>query len=71
MTCVAYNIEIQLTKPSNSLDTSPKSEPALEPHSRVAPSQEAHHCSDVPDAGRKSRGRQTKKSQYLARVVHG
>ena len=36
---------------------SPKSVPALELHSRAAPSVEAHHHSDGPDAGRNSRGR--------------
>ena len=46
MTCVANDIE------------SPKSEPALELHSRAAPSVEAHHCSDGPDVGRNSGGRQ-------------
>ena len=48
--------ETQLTKPSTNLDTSPKSEPALELHSRAAPSLEAHHCKDGPDAGRNSGG---------------
>ena len=39
--------ETHLTKPSTNLDISPKSEPALELHSRAA-----HHRSDGPDAGR-------------------
>ena len=37
--------------------TSPKSKPALELHSRAAPSVEAHHHSDGPDARRNSGGR--------------
>ena len=32
-----------LKRPSTHLDTSPKSEPGLELHSRAAPSVEAHH----------------------------
>ena len=39
--------------PKPNLDTSPKSEPALELISRVEPSVEAHHRSVGPDAGRK------------------
>ena len=34
-----------------------RSKPSLELHSRAAPSVEAHHCSDSPDAGRNSGGR--------------
>ena len=39
------------------MDTSPKSEPALELRSRAAPSVEAHHHLDSPDTGRNSGGR--------------
>ena len=42
------------------LNKSPKSEPALEHHSRVAPSVEAHHGVSGPYTGRNSRGRQKK-----------
>ena len=37
-------------KPSDAivLDTSPKSEPAIELHSGAAPSVEAHHCVSGP-----------------------
>ena len=41
-------------------DTSPKSEPTLELHSRAAPSVEAHHHSDGPDPGINSGGRRKK-----------
>ena len=37
--------------------TSPKSEIALELHSRAAPSVEAHHCVNDPEPGRNSGGR--------------
>ena len=43
------------------LDTSPKSEPALEPHSRAVPSVEAHHHVNCPNTGRNSGGRGIKK----------
>ena len=36
-------------------------EPALELHSRAAPSVEAHHCVNSPDTGRNSGGRRTVK----------
>ena len=42
----------------DSVYTCPKSELALELHSRAAPSVEAHHHLDGPDAGRNSGGRQ-------------
>ena len=45
---------------STHLDASPKSEPALELHSRPAPSVEAHHCVRSPKTGRNSRERQIK-----------
>ena len=40
---------------------SPKSEPALEPHSSAAPSLKAHHHVNGPDTGRNSGGRWIKK----------
>ena len=40
---------------------SPKSEPALELHTRAPPSVEAHHRSDGPETGRNSEGRRIKK----------
>ena len=43
------------------VDTSPKSEPALELHSRDALSVEAHHHDSGPNTGRNSRERQIKK----------
>ena len=44
----------QLTKPSTHLDTSPKSEPALELQSRAAPSVESHHRVSGPNTERNS-----------------
>ena len=58
--CLSIAVITQLTKPSTQLDTSPKSEPALELYSRAAPSVEAHHHTDGPDAGRISGGRRKK-----------
>ena len=49
-----------LTKPSTHLDTSPKSEPALELHSRAATSVEAHHCVSSPNTGINSIGKREK-----------
>ena len=46
--------------PQTYLDTSPKSEPGLELHSRAAPSVEAHHPSVGPDTGINSGGRRIK-----------
>ena len=46
-----------MTSPQTKLDTSPKSEPALELISRAAPSVEVYHPSVGPDAGRNSGGR--------------
>ena len=46
--------------PQTNLDTSPESEPALEIHSRAAPSVEAHHRSVGPNTGRNSGGKQKK-----------
>ena len=43
-------------------NTSPKSEPALELHSRAAPSVEAYQCSVGPETGRNSRERRIKKT---------
>ena len=39
------------------MDTSHESEPALELHSRAAPSVDAHHSAVGPDTGRNSGGR--------------
>ena len=44
------------------LDTSPKSEPALELNSRAAPSVEAHHRVNGQNTGRISGGRWIKKN---------
>ena len=44
-------------RPQTNLDISPKSEPALELHSRAAPSVEAHHGSVGPNTGRNSGGK--------------
>ena len=41
----------------------PKSEPALELHSRAAPSVEAHHHVSGANTGRNARGRRIKKMQ--------
>ena len=49
---------LTILKPRTNLDTSPKSELALELNSRAAPSVEAYHHSDSHDAGRNSRGKQ-------------
>ena len=46
--------------PQTNHDTSPKSEPTLELHSRAALSVEAHPRSVCPDAGRNYGGRQKK-----------
>ena len=46
------------------MDTSPKSEPALELHSRDAPSVEAHHRVNGPNAGRNSGGRRIINKNY-------
>ena len=51
-------MSLMILKPSTNLDTRPKSERALELHSRAEPSVKAHHRSDGPDAGRNSRGSQ-------------
>ena len=48
------------------MDTSPKSEPTLELHSRAAPSVEAHHHVSSPNTGRNSKGRQTIKINKTA-----
>ena len=42
---------------------SPKSEPALELHSKAAPRVEAHQHSDGPDAGENSGGRRVIKKK--------
>ena len=47
------------------MDTSPKSEPALELHSTATPSVEAHNGLDGPDTERNSRGTQIKKIKKL------
>ena len=48
-----------MTKPSNSSGYKPqKSVPALELHSRAAPSVEAHHRVNSPNTGRNSGGGQ-------------
>ena len=61
------------------LDTSPKSEPALELHSRAVQSVVAHHRVSGPNTGRNSAGRQTIKKmvkpldgflQYLLLRLH-
>ena len=45
------------------VNTSPKSEPTLELHSRAAPSVETHHCASGPNTGRNSGGKwKTKKT---------
>ena len=45
---------------SKNLDTSPKSEPALELKSRAVPSVKAHHPVSGPNTGRNSGGRRIK-----------
>ena len=47
------------------LDTSPKSEPILELHSRAVPSAEAHHLVKGPKTGKNSGGRRIKISNHL------
>ena len=44
---------------------SPKSEPAIELHSRAAPSVEAHHSFSGPDQGRNSGGRWIIKLEFI------
>ena len=44
---------------------SPKSEPALELHSRAAPSVEAHQRINGPNTGRNSRGRRIKEMMLM------
>ena len=51
------------------LDTSPKSELALDLHCRAAQSVEAHHRVSRPNTGRNSGGRQIKK-KYLHFLHH-
>ena len=53
-----------------SLDTSPKSEPALELLSRAVPIVEAHHRSVGPDTGRNSRVRRIKKWVFYRNGIH-
>ena len=48
-------------------DISPESEPALELHSRAAPSVEAHHHVNGPDTGRNLGGRRIIKKGLLAK----
>ena len=55
-------VEIFMSPIGKALKPTPKSEPALELHSRAAPSVEAHHPSDGPDAGRNSGRRRLKKN---------
>ena len=59
--CAAYDIEPRVDaivpeKPSTHLDTSPKSEPALEVHGRAALSVEAHLRVSGPNRGKNSGG---------------
>ena len=62
--------ETQLTKPSTNMDTSPKSEPHLELHSRAAQSVEAHHRSDGPDTRINSGGRWIKKRLKISQNLY-
>ena len=58
-----------IQSPKTNLDTSPKSEPALEQISRAAPSVETYHRSVGPDTGRHSGGRQIKKARLIVYLV--
>ena len=53
------------------MDTSPKSEPTLELHSRAAPSVEAHHHVSSPNTGRNSGGRWIKKLKFKIKIQVG
>ena len=60
-TCV-HHLIFRYYKPSTHLNTIPKSEPALELHSRAAPCVEAHHRVSVPNTARNLGGRLIKKA---------
>ena len=61
---VIVGIGIQGLTVINTNRIGPKSEPALELHSRAAPSVEAHHCVSGPNTGKNSGGRRIKKPNF-------